>query len=459
MDTEKVTKSMRLIECMKKNILILGAGFGGSTLLKKLQKNFKEDEIEIKIVSDDNYFLFTPMLPEVTSGMLHPSDISIPIRTLCTFADFFHAKVTSVDLEKQKVKIQQVFDQKFITLEYDYLVIAMGSTDNFFGNQNIEKYFLTIKTLEDALSIRNHVINALEGADVESDAVLQDKLSNFVIVGGGFAGVEVAAEINHFVKDAAKHFYKKIQPENMKVFLISARNSVLPELGDELGAYSLQYLKKSGIEVVTNTKAIDAGEDFVLLGDNTIIPCATMIWAGGVIVEPIIKSLKAEHGPSGRIIVNDSLQVQGFSNVFAIGDAAHLIDKSTGDAYPPTAQIAIKQAKHVASCLKLIIKQNKNVTLFTYANRGVMATIGKRTGVALLRDQKLHGIVAWFLWRLFYLTNLPTQEKKIRVGFEWFLDLFFQRSEILTVGKIKNKIFLDLDNPIQSVFDIKHEEL
>ena len=147
-------------------------------------------------------------------------------------------------------------------LDYDYLVIAMGSTDNFFGNKNLEKHTFTIKTLEDALSIRNHVINALESADVENDLVLQDKLSNFVVIGGGFAGVEVAAEINHFVKDAAEHFYKKIKPENMKVILISARNSVLPELGTELGEYSLQYLKKSGIKVNTNTKAVDAGEGF-----------------------------------------------------------------------------------------------------------------------------------------------------------------------------------------------------
>ena len=444
----------------KKTVLILGAGFGGSTVLKKLQEYFKKDEeIEINIVCDDNYFLFTPMLPEVTSGMLHPSDISIPIRTLCTFARFFQAKVISTDLEKHKVKIQQVFDQKSITLDYDYLIIAMGSTDNFFGNRNLEKHTFTIKTLEDAISIRNHVINALESADVESNPVLQDKLSNFVVIGGGFAGVEVAAEINHFVKDAAEHFYKNIQPENMRVILISARNSVLPELGTELGEYSLQYLKKSGIEVITNTKAVDAGEDFVLLSDNTIIPCATMIWAGGVVVEPIIKSLKAEHGPSGRIAVNDSLQVQGLSNVFAIGDAAYLADKSTGESYPPTAQIAIRQAKQVASNLKLMIKHNKSPEPFTYANRGVMATIGKRTGVALLRDQKLHGSIAWFLWRFFYLSNLPTREKKIRVGVEWFLDLFFQRSEILTVGKIKDKKITERDNPIQSVFDIKSEEL
>ena len=151
--------------------------------------------------------------------------------------------------------------------------------------------------------------------------------------------------------------------------------------------------------------------------------------------------------------------MQGFSNVFAIGDAAYLADKSTGESYPPTAQIAIRQAKQVASNLRLMIKQGRNPEPFTYANRGVMATIGKRTGVALLRDQKLHGSIAWFLWRFFYLSNLPTREKKIRVGVEWFLDLFFQRSEILTVGKIKDKKITELDNPIQSVFDIKSEEL
>lgn len=263
---------------MKTKILILGGGFAGTTALKQLQKSFgNNSDVEICLVSDDNFFLFTPMLPEVASGMLHPSDVSTPIRNFCKTAQFYHAKITEINLEKQNVMIKRIFDQKSITLEYDYLIIALGSVDNFFGNKNMEKYSFTIKTLEDALAIRNHIISMLESADYEDNPTLQDELVNFVVVGGGFAGVEIAAEINHFVKDAAKHYYKKIDPKMLRVILISARNGILPELGVELGEYSLRFLKKSGVEVITNTKAIDAGEDFVLLSDNTIIPCTTLV--------------------------------------------------------------------------------------------------------------------------------------------------------------------------------------
>lgn len=444
---------------MKKKILILGGGFAGITALKQLQKSFDNNpDIEISLVSDDNFFLFTPMLPEVASGMLHPSDISTPIRNLSKTAQFYNAKITEIDLEKNNVQIKRIFDQKSIILEYDYLIMALGSVDNFFGNKNMEKYSFTIKTLEDALAIRNHVISMLESADYEDNPTLQDELVNFVVVGGGFAGVEIAAEINHFVKDAAKHYYKKIDPKKLRVILISARNGILPELGVQLGEYSLRFLKKSGVEVITNTRAIDAGEDFVLLSDNTIIPCTTLIWAGGVMVEPIIKSLKTKHGPSGKIIVDEYLKAIGFSNVFVLGDAAYLIDKSTGESYPPTAQIAIRQAKIVSANLVLEIKHGQKPKPFTYANRGIMATIGKRTGVALLRDQKLHGLFAWVLWRTFYLSNLPTKEKKFRVAIEWFLDLFFRRGDILTVGRIKKKTISKLENPMQSIFDIGQEE-
>ena len=423
----------------RKNILILGGGFAGTTLLRKIQDIYQNDEqIDINLVSDDNFFLFTPMLPEVASGMLHASDVSTPIRTFCKHAQFYHAKVSSVDFEKKQVIIKRIFDAKEMTLEYDYLILSLGSIDNFFGNKNMERYSFTIKTLEDALAIRNHVISMLESADNESNIKLQDGLSNFVVVGGGFAGVEIATEINHFVQDAAFSYYKNIDRRKLRVFLISARPGILPEVGDELGEFALRSLQKSGIKVITNTKAIDAGVDFVTLDNGTKIPCGTLVWAGGVMVDPTITSLDCEHGPSGRILVDDFLRVKEHEDVFAIGDCAYLEDKQTNKPYPPTAQIALRQAKIVTQNIVSSLKGN-SLTAFTYKNRGIMATIGKRNAVALLGKRKVHGLLAWVIWRYFYLTNLPTTEKKIRVGFEWFLDFFFRHSEILTVGLIKHK--------------------
>jgi len=437
----------------KPKILILGGGFAGSNVLRELQKQFKRNDVEITLVSQDNFFLFTPMLPEVSSGMLHASDITTPIRSFCKTANFCHAKILSIDMENKHVSVTRIFDQKETTLEYDYLVLALGSKDNFFGNVNIEEFAFTIKTLEDAIAIRNHIISVLECADQERDKILQEQLLRFIVVGGGFAGIEIATEIHHFLKDATKSYYKNIDSKQIRTIVVSAREGILPEVGDELGKFALDYVRKSGIEVITNTKAVDAGEDHVLLSDNTIIPCATLIWAGGVVVDPLISALKCEHGQSGRLIVDQYLRLKDNPDVFALGDCANLVDNKTNIVYPTTAQIAIRQAKLVSENLVAVIYGKANLMKpFLYHNKGVMATIGKRTGVALLNGRKVHGFLAWVLWRSFYWAHLPTREKKIKVGFDWFLSLMF-RADIMTVGFIKKKTLSRLETPMSSAVE------
>ena len=437
----------------KSKILILGGGFAGSNVLRELQKQFKRDDVEITLVSHDNFFLFTPMLPEVSSGMLHASDITTPIRSFCKTANFCHAKILSIDMENKRVYVTRIFDQKEITLEYDYLVLALGSKDNFFGNANIEEFAFTIKTLEDAIAIRNHVISVLECADQERDQILQEQLLRFLVVGGGFAGIEIATEIHHFLKDATKSYYKNIDSKKIHTIVVSAREGILPEVGDELGKFALDYIRKSGIEVITNTKAVDAGEDHVLLSDNTIIPCATLIWAGGVVVDSLISTLKCEHGQSGRVIVDQYMRLKDHPTVFALGDCANLVDSKTNIVYPTTAQIAIRQANLVSENLVAAIGGNANLMKpFLYHNKGVMATIGKRTGVALLNGRKVRGFSAWVLWRSFYWAHLPTREKKIKVGFDWLLSLIF-RADIMTVGFIKKKTLSRLETPMSSVLE------
>lgn len=452
-----MTRMFTAGQSRRPRVLILGGGFAGSNALREVQKRLGESA-EITLVSQDNFFLFTPMLPEISSGMLHPSDISTPIRTFCKTANFCHARVLSIDLDEKSVTVVRIFDQKESTLKYDYLILAMGSKDNFFGNVNIEEFAFTIKTLEDAIAIRNHIISVLECADQEKDQILQEQLLRFVIVGGGFAGVEIATEINHFLHDAVKNFYKNVEASKIRVIIVSARNGILPEVGDDLGKYALDYVQKSGIEVLTNTKAIDAGEDHVLLSDNTVIPCATLIWAGGVIVEPIISSLKCEHGTSGRVVVDQYLRLKDHQDIFALGDCAHLVDRHNNMVYPTTAQIAIRQAKIVSHNLAADINGQKNtMMMFDYKNKGVMATIGKRVGVALINGRKVFGFQAWFLWRFFYWVNLPTAEKKVKVAFDWLLHSIF-RADIMTVGFIKKKTLTRLETPIYSILERTQDE-
>ncbi len=436
----------------KTKVLILGGGFAGSNILREMQKR-NLDNVELTLVSQDNFFLFTPMLPEVSSGMLHASDITTPIRSFCKTANFCHAKITSIDMENKNVSLIRIFDQKETVLEYDYLILALGSKDNFFGNANIEDFAFTIKTLEDAIAIRNHMISVLECADQERDQILQEQLLRFVVVGGGFAGVEIATEMHHFLIDAVKNYYKNIDSKKIKTMIISARDGILPEVGEDLGKFALDHVRKSGIEVFTNTKAVDAGEDHVLLNDNTIIPCATLVWAGGVTVDPLIASLKCEHGQSGRLIVDQYLRLKDNPSVFALGDCTHLVDIKNNLIYPTTAQIAIRQAKTVSENLLAEIAGRADlIKPFEYHNKGVMATIGKRVGVALVNGKQVHGSLAWLLWRAFYWSHLPTREKKLKVGFDWFLGTFF-RADIMTVGFIKKKTLTRLETPIYSAIE------
>lgn len=422
-----------------KKILILGGGFGGIQVLKKIQRKLKHAKVSISMVNEENYFLYTPMLPEVASGLLQASDICIPLRDFCKKSKFYQASISSIDLEQKLVTITRAFDGKVHALDYDYLVIALGSKNNFFGNRNMEKNSFTIKTIEDAISIKNHVITMLENAAQTGDDELQRKLLTFVIVGGGFAGVEMAGELNHFIRKSIKQAYPAIDENNVNVVLISSRDGILPEVGKKLGKDAMRYLKKVGVRIFTNTKATDAGEDYVKLSTEEIIPCATLIWAGGVSIDPVITSLECEHGMGGKILVDKYLKAKGLSNVFALGDCAAISD-NCGNLYPPTAQHAVREAKVVAENLTSLINNKSCQKEFSYHSKGMMATIGNHVGVVSIMGHNMKGLGAWILWRSYYLLNLPSLEKKFRVAASWTLDILFKR-DLTLVGDLKKKNF------------------
>ncbi len=428
-----------------KKILILGGGFGGVNILREIQNMFQDKvNVDISIVNQNNFFLFTPMLPEVASGMIHPRDISIPIRTFCKRAKFYQAVISSINLEQKLVTISRLFDGKVHALEYDYLILSLGSITNFFGNKNIEKHSFTIKTIEDAIGIRNHSINMLENAGQTSDPDLQQKLMTFTVVGGGFAGVETIGEINHLIRESAARMYPNINPEKINMKLISSKAGILPEVSESLSKKAMEYLKKHGIGIITNTKAVDADEDYVLLDNNEKIPCATLIWAGGVTVDPVISELKCEHGKSGKVQVDKFLRLIGYQNVFALGDCAEIIDPSTGKPYPPTAQHAIHQSEVVSHNLKVSLTGKDKMKAFSFHSKGMMATIGKRNAIVSLFGYNFQGIIPWLIWRTYYILQMPSLGKKIKVVLDWTVDSFFKR-DLTSYGQIKKKNLTKVD--------------
>jgi len=428
-----------------KKILILGGGFGGVNILREIQNMFQDKvNVEISIVNQNNFFLFTPMLPEVASGMIHPRDISIPIRTFCKRAKFYQAVISSIDLEQKLVTISRLFDGKVHALEYDYLILSLGNITNFFGNENIKKHSFTIKTIEDAIGIRNHSINMLENAGQTSDPDLQKKLLTFTVVGAGFAGVETIGEINHLIREASARMYPNINPEKIYMKLISSKAGILPEVSESLSKKAMKYLKKHGVEIITNTKAVDADEDYVLLDNNEKIPCATLIWTGGVTVDPVISELKCEHGKSGKAQVDKFLRLIGYQNVFALGDCAEVIDQSTGKPYPPTAQHAIHQSEVVSHNLKVSLTGKDKMKAFSFHSKGMMATIGKRNAIVLVFGYNFQGIIPWLIWRTYYVLQMPSLGKKIKVIIDWTVDSFFKR-DLTSYGQIKKKNLTKVD--------------
>ncbi|MGA9149213.1 MAG: NAD(P)/FAD-dependent oxidoreductase [Candidatus Nitrosopolaris sp.] len=418
-------------------IVILGSGFAAIEVLKKLQNEFNtNNDIEITLVSRDNFILFTPMLPEVASGMIETRNIVTPVRAFCKKAKFYQAKVKSIDLNSMSLTLTHAIGRQSQPngwqeriLKYDYLVIALGSENNFFKMYDVQKYSFTMKSIDDAIILRNHIINVLEQASLEEDNVeLRKSLLTFVVAGGGFNGVETVGAINDFIRDSIKDYYKNIQSE-VRVILIDTNEKLLAEVDEELGEFALEKLKAKGVEFMMKCPVTGATTNSVKLYDGTIIPCYTLIWSAGVTPSELVADLPCEHDKGHRIITNSYLEVPGYNGVYALGDCASITDPHTLKPYPPTAQHAIREGKVAAENIILAVKRKgeKNKVKFDYKTKGMMAEIGKRTGVAILFNKfKLHGFLAWWLWRTYYLANLPTTKKKIKVLGDWISDLIFK---------------------------------
>jgi NADH:ubiquinone reductase (H+-translocating) len=435
------------------HIVILGGGFAGIGVLKKLQKKFQNDnDVNITLVSKDNFILFTPMLPEIVSGMIETRHIVTPVRSFCKKAKYFEANIKSIDFDNKKVSIshaigrypsvkrQQEDDNDFHehTLTYDYLVIALGSENNFFGNKDIENNSFTMKSIDNAIALRNHIIRILEQANLEQDNHdLRKSLLTFVIVGGGFSGVETVGSVNDFVRDTIRQYYPNIYMTDVRIILVSATDKILEQIDEGLGKFALEKLEENGVEFMMNSKVKGASKEKAILDNDTEIPCYTIIWTAGVTQNDLIANLSCEHGKGHRILANNYLEVKNYENeVYALGDCASITDPHTGKPYPPTAQHAIRQSDIAADNIMLSIyakrrgkeklEENRKKK-FNYKTKGMMAQIGKRTGVAILFGKiKLHGFLAWWLWRTYYLANLPTIKKKLKVIGDWTSDVLFK---------------------------------
>ena len=405
-------------------ILILGSGFGGLYAAMELERLIKRrSDVEITLVNRENFFLFTPMLHEVAAGDLDLATIVNPVRKLLKRVQFFCGEAHSIDLERKEVHVSHGVEQHGHTLQYDHLILALGSVTNFHGLPGAENA-LTMKSLGDAIDLRNHALACLEEADFECCASQRERLLTFVIAGGGFAGAETAASLNDFLHEAVR-FYGNLKPEMIRVVVAHSGKVILPELSEKLGRYAQRKLIEKRVDVRTETRVARYGDCVVHFNDGTEVPSNTLLWTAGTSPNPRLEQLPCVR-ERGRVVVNEFLECLEWPGVWALGDCAHAIDQRTGRPHPPTAQHALRQGRTLARNVMAAI-DGRPMKPFSFRTLGQLASLGRRCGVANILGINFSGVIAWWLWRTIYLSKLPRLEKKVRVALDWTLDLIFSK--------------------------------
>jgi len=410
----------------KKRIVILGGGFGGVYAAIHLEKLLaRESAVEICLVSRDNFFLFTPMLHEIAASDLEITNIVNPLRKLLRKVEVVVGDVNEIDLPNKRVLISRGYRNDSQQVDYDHLVIALGSITNFYDIPGLADLAVPMKSLRDAIQLRAQIIQHLEEANSECNPADRQSLLTFVVAGGGFAGVETVAALNDFVREALP-FYPNLCEDMLRVMLVHSGSVILPELGESLGRYTQKVLARRGVEVRLSTRVKSMTENSVFLVDSVAIPSRTLVWTAGTVPSPLIFSLPCTK-ERGRIRVNQFLQVSDWPDVWAVGDCAFVPDiRNSGKSHPPTAQHAIREGKVVAQNIAAALL-GRPLKSFSFRTIGLLASIGRRTGVARIFGFNFSGFFAWWMWRTIYLSKLPGLDKKVRVAFDWTLDLLFPK--------------------------------
>lgn len=411
-------------EKSKPRIVVLGAGFGGLYTVQHLLAQLPTDAAEITLINQTNYFLFTPMLHEVATGGVGHHQVVESIR------EIFHTQpvkvlvteVKEVDLEKQTVVTKNG------GIKFDYLVIALGSTTNFYNVPGAEAHTITLKNLRDAISLRNRLIDMFEKASITKDLLKRQALLSFGIVGGGPTGVELVAEMAELFWDNIIKMYPGVFAQNeIKLYLFSQAPELLSVFHQSLREEALQVLKNRGVDVHLATTITEVTKEGVILQGGTLIPMETVIWAAGTMPNTPIFSGKVEVDTGNRIRVDQYLNVIGEQNVFALGDVASLIDLHTSKPIPMLAQVAVAQAKIVATNVTARIKGDQALRPYIYRLKGSLVSLGQWNAVAEVFGCRFSGRFAWYLWRTVYLFKFISWEKRFKIALDWTVGIFSLR--------------------------------
>ncbi|MEX0845123.1 MAG: NAD(P)/FAD-dependent oxidoreductase [Balneolaceae bacterium] len=393
---------------MGKNVIIVGGGFAGISAAKKLASS----DFNVTIVDKTNHHLFQPLLYQVATAALSPGDIAMPIRAIFSKqknVNVVLGEVTKIDKESRKVHLKDGS-----ILPFNYLVLAPGAQYNYFGNDSWEKHAPGLKTISDALEIRERILLSLEKAEQISDPEKRKPYVTYVIIGGGPTGVEMAGSIAEIAKRSMMRDFRNIKPKETRIYLVEAAGSILNGFDDPLPEKGLETLRKMGVEVLLDAPVQDIKENGVQVV-NRFIETQNIIWGAGVKASPLLKSLGLETDRMGRVMVEPDLSIPGDDHIFVAGDAAHVKDDN-GKPLPGLAPVALQQGKYLGNLLK---KEPSSRKPFHYVDKGTMATIGRAKAVADIRGFKFSGFFAWLMWGLIHIFFLIGFRNRFRVFAEW----------------------------------------
>ena len=399
-------------------VIIIGGGFGGLSLLQEARKS----EHQFVLIDKTNHHLFQPLLYQVATAVLSPADITVPIRNL--FKNDKNVNVTLgevVDINKEKKEIILNNNEK---INYDQLVISTGSSYSYFGNDQWAKYSKGLKDINDALDIREKILKAFEKAENEHDERLRRKYLNFVVVGGGPTGVELAGSIAEIAYKNIQKEFRNFSSRDSNIYLIEAGSNILPTYSNKLSNKASKYLKSLGVTIRTDERVEDIKEMLVTT-DKDKIETDNIIWAAGNKASPLIEKLDTEVDLEGRAIVSKDCSIQDDQDIFVIGDAANFKNEE-GISLPGIAPVAIQQGRYVGKNIKNNIAYNERKT-FKYKDRGMMATIGGFKAIGIVGSYEMSGVIAWLFWSLIHLIYLIGYRSKIVVAIEWVFAYFLNK--------------------------------
>jgi NADH dehydrogenase len=417
------------------NVVIAGGGFGGAAAARELERLMPRQSARLMLVSETNFALYTPFLPEAAAGTLEPRHVVTPLRDILKRTYLRIGSIVGHDPEAKTVELQAKYGE-VETIPYDQLLLALGSVSRVLPVPGLAEHAVGFKSLADAIYLRNHVVETLEDANASEDPARRDQLLSYVFVGGGYAGLEALAELQDFAADAIES-YPRARLHGMRWVLVEATGRVLPEIDRQLADYALRQLRGRGIEIRLETTLEEVGEGWARLSGGETLPTRTVVWTAGVAPQPILRDLNLPLDERGRVPVDDRLRVRGTNAIWALGDCAAVPDPR-GGVCPPTAQHAVRQgpvaARNIAAELGVGSPRR-----FEYRSEAAFVNLGRYKAVGRIGRHTFRGFPAWWLARTYHVSQIPGAARKARAVLDWTASLPFRRdiSEVGSIGHPK----------------------